>query len=70
MDGLAAVTAYEIARVVDLPVGERPMRTVVDPIDDGSGAVIDVMVERRTEFMGRLGLEQMLHPAAAGSAAR
>jgi hypothetical protein len=31
--------------------------------------VIDVMVERRIEFMGRLGVEQMLHPAPAGSAA-
>lgn len=62
-DANVQAVADEIARVVDLPVGERPMRTVIDPIDDGAGAVIDVMVERRTEFMGRLGLEQMLHPA-------
>lgn len=56
--------ADEIARVVGLPVGTRPMRTVVDPIDDGAGAVIEVMVERRIAFMQRLGLEQLLHPAA------
>jgi NAD(P)-dependent dehydrogenase (short-subunit alcohol dehydrogenase family) len=68
-DADVQAVADEIARVVDLPAGERPMRTVVDPIDDGAGAVIDVMVERRTAFMGRLGLEQMLHPVAAGSAA-
>jgi NAD(P)-dependent dehydrogenase (short-subunit alcohol dehydrogenase family) len=56
--------ADEITRVVGLPAGSRPMRTVIDPIDDGAAAVLDVMVERRTAFMNRLGLEQMLHPAA------
>jgi NAD(P)-dependent dehydrogenase (short-subunit alcohol dehydrogenase family) len=59
--------ADEITRVVGLPVGTRPMRSVIDPIDDGAGAVLDVTVERRTAFMNRLGLESMLHPASAAS---
>jgi NAD(P)-dependent dehydrogenase (short-subunit alcohol dehydrogenase family) len=55
--------ADEITRIVDLPTGTRPMRSVVDPIDDGAGAVIDVMIERRAAFMRRLGLEALLRPA-------
>jgi hypothetical protein len=57
--------ADEIARIVGLPAGTRPARSVVDPIDDGARAVIDVMVERRRAFLTRLGLEQLLHPIPA-----
>lgn len=54
--------ADEITRVVGLPAGPRPMRTVIDPIDDGARAVIEITVERRVAFMERLGLSELLYP--------
>ena len=61
----AADVAEEIARVVDLPAGERPLRTHVDPGRDGS-EVVSVVADRvRAEFYRRVGIDDLLTPAAS-----
>ena len=55
----------EIARIVDLPAGQRPFRSVVDPADDGAAAVTDIAERVRWDFARRIGIEDLL-PAASG----
>lgn len=56
--------AAEIVRVVDLPAGQRPLRTHVDPTRDGSEVVSAVYDRIRAEFYHRIGLAELL-PAHA-----
>lgn len=55
--------AVQIARVVDLPKGQRPFRVHIDPADDGAEAVNAVGDEIRTRFYDRIGLSDLLTPA-------
>jgi NAD(P)-dependent dehydrogenase (short-subunit alcohol dehydrogenase family) len=64
-DADAAQVAEEIARVVDLPPEQRPLRTHVDPSRDGSEVVSAVADRIRVEFFRRTGLEDLLTPGAA-----
>lgn len=54
--------AEAIARVVDLPHGERPFRVHVDPSEDGCEAVNAVGDRVRREMYRNLGLESLLRP--------
>lgn len=63
-DADAGQVAEEIARVVALPDGTRPFRSHIDPADDGSEVVSAVADRIRAEFLARIGLEDLLHPAA------
>ena len=56
--------ADEIARVVDLPAGQRPLRTHIDPSRDGSDVVSTVSDRIRSEFYHRIGIAELL-PALA-----
>ncbi|CAA9446898.1 MAG: short chain oxidoreductase [uncultured Rubrobacteraceae bacterium] len=56
--------AAQIARVVDLPKGERPFRVHVDPSDDGASTVNAVGDEVRARFYERIGLTDLLSPAS------
>lgn len=56
--------AEEIARVIDLPAGERPLRTHIDPSLDGSDVVSTVSDRIRAEFYHRIGIAELL-PALA-----
>ncbi|GAB1515603.1 SDR family NAD(P)-dependent oxidoreductase [Actinophytocola sp. KF-1] len=59
-----AEVARAIVRVVDAPKGTRPFRVHVDPADDGA-AVVNAVADRvRAEFLRRIGLADLLHPAA------
>lgn len=58
--------ADAVVRVVGLPHGQRPFRTVVDFLDDGAGAVTEVAERVRVEFAHRIGIADLLHPAVAG----
>ncbi len=60
----ASEVAKEIARVVDMPHGERPYRTHVDPSHDGSEVVSNVHDRIRSEMLRRIGLEDLLKPAS------
>ena len=58
-----AAVADAIARVVGLPHGERPFRTMVDFIDDGATAVTEVAEQVREEFARRIGIADLLKPS-------
>ena len=60
-----AAVADEIARIVDLPAGARPFRSVVDFIDDGAAAVTEVAERVREEFAQRIGIADLLRPSVA-----
>ncbi|WP_262058886.1 SDR family oxidoreductase [Streptomyces sp. STR69] len=63
----ASLVSEEIARIVALPVGQRPYRVHIDPADDGSAAVSVVADRVRRDFLTRVDLADLLsvHPAAA-----
>lgn len=64
----ASLVSDEIARIVALPVGQRPYRVHIDPADDGSEAVSDLADRTRRDFLGRVGLADLL-TVGAGRAA-
>ncbi|GAA1930961.1 SDR family oxidoreductase [Streptantibioticus ferralitis] len=57
--------AQEIARVVDLPAGQRPFRTHIDPSRDGSDVVSTVNDRIRSEFYHRIGIADLLPEQAS-----
>ena len=54
--------AVQIARVIDLPKGQRPFRVHIDPADDGAATVNAVGDEIRTRFYERIGLSDLVTP--------
>ncbi|WP_411880917.1 SDR family oxidoreductase [Polaromonas sp. YR568] len=54
--------ADDITRIVGLPAGTRPFRSVTDFIDDGAGEVTVVAERVREEFAQRIGIADMLKP--------
>jgi NAD(P)-dependent dehydrogenase (short-subunit alcohol dehydrogenase family) len=56
----ASLVSDEIARIVALPVGQRPYRVHIDPVDDGSEAVSDLADRTRREFLDRVGLSDLI----------
>lgn len=60
--------ADEMARIINLPFGQRPFRAVVDFIDDGAAAVTDVAERVREEFARRIGIDDLLRPAVTAQA--
>ena len=66
-DADVALVADAILRIVDTPHGSRPFRVHVDPADDGSKEVSDVADRIRTEFLTRIGLDDLLAPHTASA---
>jgi NAD(P)-dependent dehydrogenase (short-subunit alcohol dehydrogenase family) len=62
-DADVAEVARAIVAVVDTERGRRPFRVHVDPTDDGAVVVNAVADRMRVEFLRRLQLEDLLHPA-------
>ncbi len=58
------VVADEVLRILNLDHGTRPFRTVVDLLGDGAEEVAEVAGKVRTEFFGRIALDDLLIPAA------
>jgi NAD(P)-dependent dehydrogenase (short-subunit alcohol dehydrogenase family) len=56
--------ARRIVRVVDTPKGERPFRVHIDPANDGAEEVNAVGDRVRRDFYARIGLDDLLGPAA------
>ncbi|WAS94546.1 SDR family oxidoreductase [Nannocystis punicea] len=54
--------ADEVARVVALPAGQRPFRTVIDFVGDGFAEVSDVAERVRVDFARRIGIGDLLTP--------
>jgi NAD(P)-dependent dehydrogenase (short-subunit alcohol dehydrogenase family) len=59
-----AAVGEEIARIVSLPHGERPFRSVVDFIDDGAAEVTEVAERVREQFAQRIGIADLLKVSA------
>jgi len=63
-DADVADVAKAIVAVVDAPFGTRPFRVHIDPSQDGA-EIVNAMADRvRAEMFRRIGLEDLLHPAA------
>jgi NAD(P)-dependent dehydrogenase (short-subunit alcohol dehydrogenase family) len=60
----AQTVADEIARIIGLPAGARPFRSVVDFVGDGARAVLDVAEKARIDFAERMGIGDLLRPAS------
>lgn len=58
--------ATAIAKVVDTPFGQRPLRVHFDPDDDGAAIVDGVADRARAELLRRIGLADLLKPAIIG----
>jgi NAD(P)-dependent dehydrogenase (short-subunit alcohol dehydrogenase family) len=55
--------ADEITRIVGLPAGTRPFRSVIDFINDGAGEVTEVAERVRVDFAQRIGIADLLKPS-------
>jgi NAD(P)-dependent dehydrogenase (short-subunit alcohol dehydrogenase family) len=62
-DADVAEVAAAIVEVVNTTHGKRPFRVHIDPADDGAAVVSAVADRIRTEFLTRIGLDDVLHPA-------
>ena len=60
----ATDVARAIVTVVDTEKGRRPFRVHVDPSDDGAAVVFAVGDRIRADFLRRIGLGDLLHPAS------
>jgi len=56
--------ADEIARIVSLPAGARPFRSVVDFLNDGAAEVTEVAERVREHFAHRIGIADLLKVSA------
>jgi NAD(P)-dependent dehydrogenase (short-subunit alcohol dehydrogenase family) len=54
--------ADELVRIVGLPRGQRPFRTVVDFVGDGAREVLEVAEAVRVDFARRIGIADPLAP--------
>ena len=57
--------ADEIVRIVGLPKGTRPMRSVIDFVGDGAREVLAVSEHVRIEFAKRIGMGDLLEAKVA-----
>jgi len=65
-DADAGSVAEAIVAVVGMPFGSRPLRTHIDPSQDGCEIVNGVADRVRSEMFRRIGLEDLLHPKVIG----
>jgi NAD(P)-dependent dehydrogenase (short-subunit alcohol dehydrogenase family) len=52
--------ADDIARIVALPAGARPFRSVIDFLNDGAAEVTEVAERAREQFAHRIGIDDLL----------
>jgi len=61
-DADVGAVAEAIVRVVDMPFGQRPFRTHIDPSQDGAEIVNGVADRVRAEMFRRIGIADLLAP--------
>lgn len=64
-DATPQAVADEVARIVDLPAGSRPARSVIDFVGDGAEEVLALAEELRIAFAQRIGIADLLRPSMA-----
>ncbi|HEY9104165.1 SDR family oxidoreductase [Chitinimonas sp.] len=57
--------ADEVSRIVGLPQGRRPMRSVIDFVGDGAEEVTALAEQVRIDFAERIGIADLLTPSVA-----
>lgn len=62
--------ADEIVRIVGLPSGTRPMRSLIDFVGDGAAEVFEVSERVRIEFAKRIGMGDLLEAKVRRQAGR
>ncbi|MEV0611996.1 SDR family NAD(P)-dependent oxidoreductase [Nonomuraea sp. NPDC050404] len=62
IDPSPAGVAEEITRILALPHGAKPFRSVIDYTESGVGAVNDVARDTRKNFVNRMGFGELLTP--------
>ena len=62
VDAHPRAVAEEITRILALPVGTRPFRSVVDFSDAGVAEVNEVLWRAQEQYVTRLGFGELLHP--------
>jgi len=65
-DADAGSVADAIVAVIGMPFGSRPLRTHIDPSQDGCEIVNGVADRVRSEMFRRIGLEDLLRPKVIG----
>lgn len=70
VDAHPRAVAEEIVRILALPVGTRPFRTVVDFSDAGVDEVNKVLWDAQQRFLTRLGFGELLHVKTSRAEAR
>lgn len=63
-DADVSAVADAVVKIVDAPFGKRPFRVYVDPTQDGASVTFAVMDRVRAEMLRRVGLTDLLTPAA------
>ncbi len=63
-DADVAEVAKALSHIVGMPFGQRPLRTYVDPAQDGAEVVGTVADRIRAEFLRRIGLADLLSTAS------
>lgn len=59
-DANPQAVADEIVRIVGLPQGSRPARSVIDFVGDGAAEVLEVSERVRVDFAKRIGIDDLL----------
>lgn len=57
---IPGAAAGAVAMIVETPAGERPFRTIIDPMQDGAAIVFPVLDRVRDEMLRRAGFEELL----------
>lgn len=52
-------------RLVNLPFGTRPYKTVIDPSNDGAEEVTNLKIAVRERYMKSMDIEDLLHPSVS-----
>jgi len=60
--------ADEVARIVALPQGTRPARSVIDFVGDGAAEVTELAERVRIDFAKRIGIADLLHAQVRSNA--
>ncbi|MGW3313522.1 SDR family oxidoreductase [Streptomyces sp. NPDC001073] len=60
VDASPKAVAQEITRILDLPAGTRPFRSVVDFADGGADEVNDIGHKASEDYLRRMGYEELL----------
>jgi NAD(P)-dependent dehydrogenase (short-subunit alcohol dehydrogenase family) len=67
VDASPVGVADEVSRILALPFGAKPFRSVVDFTDAGVEAVNAAAQDVRHDFVNRLGFGELLHPAGVST---